>query len=227
VPGSRFDWSDLYHGARFLAPLSEEALLLAGRAAGLKEGATLLELACGNGAAAVFLAEEFHIYVRGVEGRADLLAEARRHAERSAAGPRIRFFHGDPLHPEAGLGPVDFVCAFRGPAGVEAGLLGRGGRVLAGRFFARRSPTPESAAEILDLFDTHAAPPGRVLWRREATPLEWERYLRPQERALRAYRARLPAGVAPSPVAVAAERQLAAFRAHGSYLAYEIAVVQP
>ena len=224
MPASRFGWSDLFHGARFLAPVSEEALLLAGRAAGFREGATLLELACGNGAVAAFLAEEFHLYARGVEAHADLLAEAQKHAERSPAGRRLRFIHGDPLHPDEGLGPVDVLCDLRLETGTPGEPLRRGGRMLVGRFVSRRGAVPAQVAEVFDLVEPR--PPGRVLWRRDATPLEWERYFRPQERALRAYRARLHDGNPVSPVAIAADRQLAAFRAHGSYIAYEIAVVQ-
>jgi len=224
VPGSRFGWSDLFHGARFLAPVSEEALLLAGRAAAFREGATLLDLACGNGAAGIFLAEEFHLYGRGVEAHADLLEQAQRHAERSPAAQRLRFFHDDPQHAEEGLGPVDVVCALRQQANPPPGLLRKGGRLLLGRFVARREPVPPA---VVDAFGLPAANlPGRVLWRRDARPLEWERYFRPQERALRAYRARLSQDQPASPVAVAADRQLAAFRAHGSFVAYELAVVQ-
>jgi len=114
MKASRFGWRDLYAGTRFLVPLGEEALVEAGRAAGLREGTTLLELACGNGTVAIFLAEEFHAYARGVDASAELVADACRHAERSAAPHRVRFVHEDPARPPDG--PFDVVCALREPA---------------------------------------------------------------------------------------------------------------
>ncbi len=72
--------------------------------------------------------------------------------------------------------------------------------------------------------DDSDPPVGEVIWRRAATPLEWERYYAPQERALRAYRQRLKPGDEVSPIALAAGQQIDAFRS--SRVAYELSVVR-
>ncbi|MHC4547575.1 MAG: methyltransferase domain-containing protein [Planctomycetota bacterium] len=221
----RFDPNDLYGGSRFMAPLSEASLVEAGRAAGLRAGATLFEVGCGNGAAAVFLAEEFHLYARGLEAADGLLALARGHARRSAARARLRFFAADGLPPNAARGPVDVVCVLRGVwSPVAAALVRPGGRLLTGRYRLRGESRPSEIGEFFPV--AWDAPEGEVVWRREATPLEWERFLAPQERALRVYRRHLRAGDPLSPVALAADRRIAAFRAHSAHIAYELAVTR-
>jgi SAM-dependent methyltransferase len=205
----RFGARELYAGSRFLAPLSEEALLEAGRAAGLREGATLLEVGTGNGCAAVFLAEAFHLYVRGIESDPELLDLARANGEKSPARQRVRF------SPPEAPGPFDFVAALRTPLPPGPAPLRPGGRLLLGRFEAPR-----------DLGFPLAEPPGRVAWRREATPLEWERFLAPLERSLREHRADTrPEEIAA--LAVAVERQISAFRAHAALVRYELLVADP
>jgi SAM-dependent methyltransferase len=199
----RFGPRELYAGSRFLAPLSEGALLDAGRAAGLREGATILDVGSGNGCAAIFLAEAFHLYVRGVEADPELLDLARANAQKSPARQRVRFL------PEDSAGPFDGVSALRVPYAPAPALLRPGGCVLLGRYLA-----PEGLG-------FPAAPlPGGVEWRREATPLEWERFLAPLEMSLRAHR-----GI-PSPLAEAVGRQIAAFRAHASAVRYELVVAR-
>lgn len=204
----RFGPRELYAGSRFLAPLSEEALMEAGRAAGLREGATLFDIGTGNGCAAIFLAEAFHLYVRGIEADPDLLDLARANAARSPARQRIRF------SPPESPGPVDFVTALRVPfQNAPDPLLRPGGRLLLGRFVA-----PEGLG-----FPVAEAPKG-VAWRRDATPLEWERFLAPLEMALREHRAGQRPGEPAAPLAEAADRQIAAFRAHATVVRYEILV---
>jgi len=208
-----FGTRELYQGSRFLAPLSEEALLEAGRAADLHDGATLLDVGAGNGCAAVYLAEAFHAYVRGVESDADLLGLARGHAERSPARSRLRFTGpGDP----AGT-PVDCVVALCTPGAASVPVPP--GRAIVGRFQAPREP--------VGLFPAPAGIGGRVAWSREASPLEWERFLMPLERALRAYRDRLRPGDPVAPLALHVDRQISAFRAHATGVRYELAVVVP
>jgi SAM-dependent methyltransferase len=202
----RFGPLELYAGSRFLAPLSEGALLEAGRAAGLREGATILDVGSGNGCAAIFLAEAFHLYVRGVEADPELLDLARANAQKSPARQRLRF------SPAEGPGPFDFAAALRVPVLPAPDVVRPGGRALLGRFVA---PTGLG----FPAFD----PPGGVAWRRDATPLEWERFLAPLELALRGYRA---GRHAPSPLAEAVEHQIAAFRAHASAVRYELLVVE-
>lgn len=205
----RFGPRELYAGSRFLAPLSEDALLEAGHAAGLREGATLLEVGAGNGCAAVFLAEAFHLYARGIEADPELLELARANGEKSPARQRLRF------SPPETQGPFDFVAALRTPLPASRGLLRPGGRLLLGRFDAPG-----------DLGFPVAEPPGRVAYRREATPLEWERFLAPLERSLREYRAgQRPGEIAP--LAVAVDRQISAFRAHAALVRYELLVADP
>ena len=205
----RFGPRELYAGSRFLAPLSEEALLEAGRAAKLREGATLLEVGAGNGCAAIFLAEEYHLYVRGVEADPELLELARANALKSPARQRLRF------SPPDTLGPVDYVAALRVPFLPGPALLRPGGRLLLGRFVA-----PEALG-----FPLASVPPGGVVWRRDATPLEWERFLAPLEIALGAHRAEARPGAA-SPLAETAGRQIAAFRAHAAAVRYELTVAE-
>jgi SAM-dependent methyltransferase len=208
---SGFGSRELYGGSRFLVPLSEEALLEAGRAAGFHEGATLLELGAGNGCAAVFLAEAFHLYVRGVEGDPELLGLARENGARSPARQRLRFLAGD----DVPRGPFDYVAALRGPV-ATAGLARPGGRLLLGRFLA--------PPELLPVFPPVRDPPGDVAWRREATPLEWERFLRPLERSLKEHREGLAAGASAAPLALDVDRQISLFRAHAAALRYELLV---
>ncbi|MFI5401757.1 MAG: SAM-dependent methyltransferase [Planctomycetota bacterium] len=203
----RFGPRELYAGSRFLAPLSEEALMEAGAAAGLREGATLFDVGTGNGCAAIFLAEAFHLYVRGVEADPELLELARANAARSPARQRIRF-----TPPEA-PGPVDVVAALRVPFLPPSDLLRPGGRLLLGRFVA-----PEGLG-----FPVTEAATG-VAWRRDATPLEWERFLGPLEMALREHRAGRRPGEAVAPLAEATGRQIEAFRAHAAVVRYEILV---
>lgn len=202
----RFGPLELYAGSRFLAPLSETALLEAGRAAGLREGATILDIGSGNGCAAIFLAEAFHLYVRGVEADPELLDLASSNAQKSPARRRVRFSPAD------ASGPFDFAAALRVPVLPAPQVVRPGGRILLGRFVA-----PDGLG--FPCFDL----PGGAAWRRDATPLEWERFLAPLELALRGYRAgRDPA----SPLAETAARQIAAFRAHASVVRYELAVFE-
>ena len=205
-----FGWNELFGGNRFWVPVSEAALLEAGRAADLRGGMTLLEPHCGNGAISVFFAEEFHVYARGVESAADLLEGARALAARSAAGGRVRF-RARQLH-----GPVDVLCALRRPVADAACR-----RMLLGRFLA----------DDVGLAKTFPVapkdPPGTIVWRRSATPLEWERFYDPQERALRRYRRGLRDGEELSSVALAADRQIEAFRSHGNRISYELLVCEP
>ena len=219
---ARFAWGELYRHHRFLAPVCEETLLAAAREAGAREGMTLLELHCGNAAAGLFLADAFHLYLRGVDSRADLLDLARRAAATSRAAARVRLAHDDAAHPGPENGPVDLLLALRGvPAGTLA-LLRPGGRVIAGRLVLLRSPAPR---ELREAFPEGERLGDRApLWRREASPLEWERYVAPQERALAEYREGLRAGATASPVADAAERFVEAFRSNSAYVAYEVAV---
>jgi hypothetical protein len=202
----RFGPRELYAGSRFLAPLSEEALHEAGRAAGLHEGATLLELGAGNGCVSIYLAEEFHLYARGFEGDPELLGVAEANALRSPARQRLRF-----TPPEPSMGPVDFAVSFRVPLPAPARA---GGRVILGRYVA-----PKELG-----FPVWEAPPMSVIWRRDASPLEWERFLAPLERALRAHRAAPRPDEERSALAEEALRQIDTFRRHAALVRYEILV---
>lgn len=197
----RFGPRELYAGSRFLAPLSEEALNEAGRAAGLYEGATFVEYGTGNGCAAIYLAEEFHLYARGHEGDPDLLAVAQANALRSPARQRLRFLPSEPAR-----GPVDFAASFRVPFGTPPPQARE--RVLLGRYVA----PPELGFPL-------ANPPGEILWAREASPLEWERFLGPIEHTVRARRG--------DALAEEALRQIEAFRAHAAVVRYELLVASP
>jgi len=219
----RFAWKELYAGNRFLAPVSEAALLEAGRAAGLRAGATLLEVGCGSGAVALFLAEEFHLYARGVDASHDLLDAARRAAARSPAEGRVRFLHGDPEHGDPALGPVDALVALHGLADSWRPLLREEGAAIVGRFAPLRDPMPPGFAELFPA--TPAGGGGRAIHRHEATGVEWERYFQPQERELRAYRETLKPGDPVSPVALWADRRLQYFREHARAVAYELVVL--
>ena len=215
---SRFGWADLYRGNRFSFPVSERALLDGAVAAGLIPGMTVLDLRAGTGGVAIFLAEEFHVYVRGVERAPNLLALAMDRVSHSHAAHRIRLCASvEALAP----GPYDLVCSL----GVEPprldDLLGRNGRLLLGRAVRRRAPVPD---RVRDVF-APAAPSerGAVLWRREASPLELERYFGMQERALRQWRGSGKDDHAPR-LAAQARREIEAFRSHGSYVAWELSV---
>ena len=163
---------------------------------------TLVETDCGNGAVMLLLAEEFHLYARGVD-RARRVEAARALAGRSPAARRVRFVERE------APGPVDALCALRGA--VDPSLVRREGRVVLGRYLA-----PDGRVSEAD--PAHC----EIVWRRTATPLEWERYLMPQERSLREYRATLRPGDEVSPVALEGERRIERFRS--SRLAYELTV---
>ncbi|MHC4934331.1 MAG: SAM-dependent methyltransferase [Planctomycetota bacterium] len=211
-----FGLTELFCGNRFLAPLSESALLEAGRAAGFHAGETLLEVDCGTGGAALLFAEEFHLYARGLDVDERMIGEARDRARRSPARHRVRYYLRD-----GAAGPVDILCAFRGND-CAASLLRPGGRRLVGRFVALRDEVPDELSAAFPL--TADAPSGEILWRRSATPLEWERFFAPQERALRVYRRTLRVGDRIADLALAADRSISAFRAHGSFIGYELTV---
>ncbi len=207
-----------------MAPLSEETLIAAGCAARLEPGMTLLEFDCGTGAASIFLAEEFHLYARGFDNRTELLERARESAERSPAHTRVRFFHSDADGPGLSGAGVEVICSLSGSHDHADGLLVARPRALLGSYRYEESRIP---AEVSDTFPFRPAPVGgRRIWKHAATPLEWERHLRPLERALRAYRARLRAGEAVSEVALVADRRIEAFRAHGAALTYELSVYE-
>lgn len=209
---SSFTAGDLYRGTRFLAPLSENALLEAAAAAGARPGETVLDLGCGNGAAAEVLAVEGHLYVRGVEADPDLFASAVRHRERSVARARLRFYEGAPDAVTEAAGPVDIVCSLFGTP--TAAAPGHAGRVLVGRYVLDRPG-------LADVFFPDPHPGAEPSWRRTATPLEWERFLAPQERALRELRR---GGEAFNEIARRAESLCAAVRAHGPAISYELCV---
>jgi len=204
----RFGQRELYAGSRFLAPLSEEALHEAGVALGLHEGATLLDLGVGNGCATIYLAEAFHLYARGFEGDPELLEVAQANGAKSPARQRIRF-----TAPET-PGRVDFVASLRVP--IPLPPLRPGGRILVGRYVA--------PAELG--FPT-AEPPDGVVWRREATPLEWERFLAPLELAIRAYHGGRSPAETGAALAEDALRQIQTFRAHAARVLYELLVAAP
>jgi len=214
----RFGWTELYEGNRFLAPLSESALHEAGVAAELQAGETLLEVGCGAGGASLYLAEEFHLYARGLDASRKWVTRAQEHARRSPAANRLRYFHEDAAHPGAEHGPVDVVCALHGDWQEVFSCVRPGGSVLLGRYVQRR---PDAPQELLESFGIAPRdPPGELRWSREASPMEWERFLRPQERVLRRLRKS-------SPIAELARRRIELFRAHGAAIAYELELRLP
>ena len=215
---SRFGWADLYRGSRFSFPVSEKALLDGATAAGLVPGMTVLDLRAGTGGVAIFLAEEFHVYVRCVEQAPNLLALATERVSHSHAARRIRLCaSAEALAP----GPYDLVCSLGAEPPRLDRLLGRNGRLLLGRAVQRRTPLPD---RVRDVF-APAEPSERdaVLWRREASPLELERYFGMQERALRQWRGAGKDAAVPR-LAAQARREIEAFRSHGSYVAWELSV---
>ena len=116
------------------------------------------------------------------------------------------------------------ICSLSGSPAHARGITGPVQRVLLGRYRYEESRIPP---EVSDTFPFRPPPTGgRRIWRHAATPLEWERHLRPLERALRAYRARLRTGDNVSDVALVTGRRIEAFRAHGAALTYELAVYE-
>ncbi|MFQ5845053.1 MAG: hypothetical protein ACE5JG_08700 [Planctomycetota bacterium] len=201
--------------------MSEEGLLEAADAAGLSAGMTVLDLDAGTGGVAIFLAEELHVHVRGVVSAPGLLALARRRAAVSRAAGRVRF-----RSPEGFVepGPYDLVCSLGAAARGPDGLPGGGARQLVGRPITRRGPLPPPVEEVF----APAAPAraGQVVWQREATPLEVERFFAPQERALRVWKRRRK-GARSSEVAAQTSREIETFRSYGSYVGWELSVRSP
>ena len=116
------------------------------------------------------------------------------------------------------------ICSLSGSPAHSRGITGAVQRVLLGRY---RYEEPRVPPEVSGTFPFRPPPTGgRRIWKHAATPLEWERHLRPLERALRAYRARLRTGDSVSEVALEADRRIEAFRAHGAALTYELSVYE-
>ncbi|MFB3065109.1 MAG: cyclopropane-fatty-acyl-phospholipid synthase family protein [Planctomycetota bacterium] len=219
---SRFGWADLYRGNRFSFPVSERALLEGATAAGLAPGMTVLDLRAGTGGVAIFLAEEFHVYVRGVERAPNLRALAQERVSHSAAGRRIRLCAS---RADLAAGPYDLVCALGAEPPQLEGLLGRNGRLLLGRAVRRRTPVPDRVRDVFAPAEPSKG--GDVLWRREASPLELERYFGMQERALRQWSGRVRKDDDATCLAARARRAIETFRSHGSYVAWELSVRAP
>ena len=109
------------------------------------------------------------------------------------------------------------MCALQGRLYDSLVFLRPGARVLVGRYVLRRDDAPHELTEAFDISVDEV--PGTVVWRRDASPMEWERFLRPQERVLRDVRDS-------SPIVDLGRRRIEAFRAHGACIAYELCAVR-
>jgi SAM-dependent methyltransferase len=97
------------------------------RAGGLGEGARVLDLGCGKGAAAVRLARELGARVTGVDGFLPFIEEARRRAAEAGVAGRCDFRHGDLRRAvaEAERDPVDAALLVSVGRGLGGGDLAR------------------------------------------------------------------------------------------------------
>lgn len=131
------DWARLLLGNSF-HPGGKALTEQLGALLGLEPGQRLLDVAAGQGASAIHLAQRFGCEVLGVEYGADAVASANQAAEAAGVAHLARFEQGDAEHLAAADGHFDAViceCAFctfpdkRAAAAEFARVLRPGGRV--------------------------------------------------------------------------------------------------
>lgn len=108
------DWTRLLVGDA-LHPGGLALTARLGELLGLGPGQLVLDVACGTGASAVFLAQRFGCEVAGVDYGAEAVAEAHRRAERAGLAGKVRFEQGDAEHLATASGVCDALiceCAF-------------------------------------------------------------------------------------------------------------------
>lgn len=97
-------------GRTYLNPLGEQAYRMAARKARLAPGGRILDVGCGRGYGAIFLAGLTGCAVTGIDSSPVMLADARRHA-REARSPKLKF-RNSLLASFRGTGIYDLVCCF-------------------------------------------------------------------------------------------------------------------
>ncbi len=109
-----------------------------GERLGLSARARVLDVACGRGASAIFLAQRFGCRVTGIDFGRENIAEAKARAEQAQLADLVRFDTGDAErldYPDAGFDAVVCECAYctfpdkRAAARELIRVLGPGGRL--------------------------------------------------------------------------------------------------
>lgn len=130
--------------------------LLVAESAGVDPGSTVLEVGCGNGAAACRLARQTGARMRGVTASGAQLESARAAAESQGVGGRVRFDLGEPdalPYPDASFDAVLFFespsrCADRERMLAEAWRVLRPGGRLAGEDWLASEGAPEPLRQL-------------------------------------------------------------------------------
>lgn len=92
-----FDFMAKYVGLSVLHPGGFRATKKLAYACGVGRDSKVLDIACGKGTSAIFLAKEFGCRVEGVDISEDLIKEAKAYAKQKGVAERVRFQVGDAL----------------------------------------------------------------------------------------------------------------------------------
>lgn len=147
-----FDLKDIAEREAFLLnPTTPEKVLVAGRGAGLKAGARVIDFGCGFGAALALWGEQFGVGGVGIDVRPSACERARRHLAKRGLDERIAIVCGDAaahaFEPEAYdvaacIGSTFIWGGFR-PALVEMKkAVHEGGRLVVGEVYRRAQNGP-------------------------------------------------------------------------------------
>lgn len=93
-----FDFMAKYVGLSVLHPGGFQATKKLAQACMIGRNTKVLDIACGKGTSAIFLAREFGCQVEGMDISEDLIQSARRFAARAGVAERVSFRVGDALH---------------------------------------------------------------------------------------------------------------------------------
>jgi len=176
---------------RHMNPVTDAAILEAGRAAGIKEGSLVIDAGAGNGTALILFAEAYGCSGYGVDIRDDACKAASSAATKAGVSGKLKFVCGDATKtkfPEGAdlvisLGSAD---CWGGPDEAIhacAERAGENGSILFGDRVWERSHTPPEFArewpEVRTLYELISA--GRQegyvpVWIWHATPSDWDRY---------------------------------------------------
>ncbi|MDE4908503.1 class I SAM-dependent methyltransferase [Methanogenium marinum] len=172
-------------------PVTDSAILEAGRVAGIGKESLIIDAGAGNGTALILLADTYGCAGSGIDIREDACKAATAAAARAGLSDRLEFICGDaataaiPEEPDLviALGSVD---CWGGPdeaISACAEIAGKNGSILFGDRVWKGTCTPPEFArewpEVRTLYELITA--GREaglkpVWLWHATPADWDRY---------------------------------------------------
>jgi len=176
---------------RHMNPVTDAAVLEAGRAAGIGKESLIIDAGAGNGTALILLADTYGCAGYGIDIREDACRTATDAAARAGLSERLEFVCGDaataalPEEPDLviSLGSVD---CWGGPdeaISACAEITGKNGSILFGDRVWEGSRTPPEFArewpEVRTLYELISAGRNagfRPTWVWHATPADWDCY---------------------------------------------------